>query len=290
MLRFDGKVAIVSGGGRGLGRAYAMLLATRGAGVVVNDIGSDLAGRGTDNGPASEVVAEIIAAGGRALASDADVTVDSAAIVAAAIEAYGRLDVVINNAGVNNRLAFNATSLEDFQQQMAIHFYGALGLVRAAWPHLIESAAGRIVNTISGTIIGIGNRTAYSAAKGAVWGFTNCLAVDGEPYGIKANCIGPAAGTRMALAPDQDIASVAARYEADMPPELVAPVVAYLAHEDCQLNGATLSAGGGKVSRLAAGHTTGFIDASLTPEEVHDRIDEIMDPSTFEVQDRVVLP
>jgi NAD(P)-dependent dehydrogenase (short-subunit alcohol dehydrogenase family) len=197
------------------------------------------------------------------------------------------LDIVVNNAGINGRLPFAKSSLDYFQQHMAIHFYGSLGLVRAAWPHLVDSGRGRIINTISATVIGIANRTAYSAAKGAVWGFTNCLAVDGEPFGVKANCVGPAAGTRMSLAPDQDIPSVLADYEERMPPELVAPVVAYLAHEDCELTGMTLSAGGGKVSRLAAGHTAGFADTSLTPEMVRDRLAEVLDPNTFQIEERV---
>ncbi|MBL7502690.1 SDR family NAD(P)-dependent oxidoreductase [Frankia sp. CNm7] len=289
MLRFDGKVAIVTGGGRGIGRAYALLLAERGAAVVVNDIGSNLDGHESDAGPANDVVAEITALGGRAAASIEDVHSGPEAIIATAIDTFGHLDIVVNNAGINGRLPFTKSDLDYFQLHMAIHFYGTLGLVQAAWPHLIESGKGRIVNTISGTVIGIANRTAYSAAKGAIWGFTNCLAVDGEPFGVKANCIGPAAGTRMSLAPDQDIPSVLANYGEQMPPELVAPVVAYLAHEDCELTGMTLSAGGGKVSRLAAGHTAGFTDTSLTPEMVRDRLAEVLDPNTFQVQERVVV-
>ncbi|WP_045878463.1 SDR family NAD(P)-dependent oxidoreductase [Pseudofrankia sp. DC12] len=287
MLRFDGKVAIVTGGGRGIGRAHALLLAERGAAVVVNDIGSDLEGHESDSGPANDVVAEITSSGGRAVASVEDVSLGSVAIVATAIDAFGHLDIVVNNAGINGRLPFEKNSFEYFQQHMAIHFYGTLGLIQAAWPYLIESGKGRIVNTISGTILGIANRTAYSAAKGAIWGFTNCLAVDGEPYGVKANCIGPAAGTRMSLAPDQDIPSVLANYGEQMPSELVAPVVAYLAHEDCEITGMTLSAGGGKVSRLAAGHTAGFADTALTPETVRDRLAEVLDPKTFQIEERV---
>src|SRR5262249_32771083 len=132
-------------------------------------------------------------------------------------------------------------------------------------------------------------RTAYSAAKGAVLGFTRCLAIDGEKFGVKANCVGPAAGTRMSLASDQDIPAVLANYEKQMPPELVAPVVAYLAHEDCQLTGETLSAGGGKVSRLAMGYTAGFVDSVLTPESVSDRLTEVLDLTTFQIQERVLL-
>jgi NAD(P)-dependent dehydrogenase (short-subunit alcohol dehydrogenase family) len=287
MLRFDGKVAIITGGGRGLGRAHALLLAGRGAAVVVNDIGSNLDGYESDAGPANDVVAEITSSGGRAVASVEDVSRGAEAIVGTAIDAFGRLDIVVNNAGINGRLPFAKSSSDYFKQHMAIHFFGTLGLIEEAWPYLVESGKGRIVNTISGTMLGIANRTAYSAAKGAIWGFTNCLAVDGEPFGVKANCIGPAAGTRMSLAPDQDIPSVLAGYEERMPAELVAPVVAYLAHEDCVLTGITLSAGGGKVSRLAAGHTAGFADRSLTPELVRDRLAEVLDPGTFRIEDRV---
>ncbi|HEY6533478.1 MAG TPA: SDR family NAD(P)-dependent oxidoreductase [Acidimicrobiales bacterium] len=287
-MRLDGRVAIVTGAGRGIGRAHAMLLAERGAAVVVNDSGVNLLGTEPSPEVANAVAAEIISAGGRAAASTASVADDPESVVATAVDAFGGVDVVVNNAGVNIRGPFGETTLDDFRHHISVHLYGAVGVTLAAWPHLVASGVGRVVNTTSSTIFGIANRTAYSAAKGAIFGFTRSLAVDGEPYGVKANCVAPAAGTRMSLASDMSEA-ILARMRDEMPPELVAPLVAYLAHEDCAVTGETLSVVAGKVTRIALGETAGFTDAHLTPEVVRDRIDEALDPSSLQVIDRVIV-
>src|SRR5262249_43599600 len=148
--------------------------------------------------------------GGRAVASVEDVSQRSEAIVATAIDAFGRLDIVVNNAGINGRLPFAETPPDEFHRHMAIHFYGTLGLIQAAWPHLLECGKGRIVTTSSGTIVAIANRTAYRAAKGVFLGSPRCWATEGENFGGKATWGGPAAGTRMSLASDQDIPAVLA--------------------------------------------------------------------------------
>ena len=289
MLQFDGKLAIVTGGGRGLGRAHALLLAERGAAVVVNDLGAGLDGKKSAETPADEVVAEIQAAGGRAIANTDSVAVAPEAIVAAAVDAFGRVDIVVNNAGFELPRAFRESRLQDIRDHVEVHFFGTAGVTLAAWPHLIESGAGRVVNTTSATVYGMANRTGYGAAKAAIFGFTRSLAVEGAEVGIKVNNIAPGAGTRMSDG-NENSDELKAYMRAQMPPALVSPVVAYLAHEECAITGETLAAGGGKVSRMTLGETAGFAEVPLTLEIVQKRIDEALDPSSFKVFNRVQLP
>lgn len=288
MLRFDGKVALVTGAGRGLGRAYALLLAERGAAVVVNDLGADLSGSSSSSAPANGVVAEITAAGGRAVTNLDSVAAAPRAIVDAAVRAFGQLDIVVNNAGFDQSVPFGETSLADIRRHMDVHFFGTAGVTAAAWPELVRSGAGRVVSITSSNVYGLGGRTGYGAAKAAILGFTRSLAIDGAQHGIKANCVAPGAHTRMAEASDAPGAMKAIMKER-MPPSLVAPVVAYLAHEDCVLSGETLVAAGGRVARMTLGETAGFTDVSLTPETVQVRLEEALDTATFEVRERVVL-
>ncbi len=257
--RFDGRVAVVTGAGRGIGAAYARLLAERGASVVVNDLGGSMEGEGADAGPAAEVVAEIEAAGGRAVADPNDVaTVAGAdALIAGAVDRYGRLDVLVNNAGIMRWAGLPEVDADDLDAHLAVHVGGSFNTTRAAWPHFVEQGYGRIVMTTSAGFFGLPKNLAYAAAKGGVIGLTRSVTAAGARHGIKANLIAPAATTRMAGAPSDAVP--------DMPPEQVAPMVAYLAHEDCPVSGEIYAAGAGRFARIFIASTEGYVHAEGEP-------------------------
>ena len=267
--RFDGRVAIITGAGRGIGRGYARLLADRGASVVVNDLGGSMAGEGSDAGPAATVVAEISGAGGAAVADTSDVaTTDGAqALVAAAVERFGRIDILVNNAGIMRWAGLPELDLTDLERHLAVHVAGSFNTIRAAWPHMLEQGYGRIVNTTSCGVFGLPLNLAYATAKGGVIGMTRSLATVSETHGIKVNLIAPAAMTRMAGrggdAPDPPETG-------PMAPDLVAPMVAFLAHEDCPVNGEIYTAGAGRFARLFLASTVGSVhaDGEATIEDV----------------------
>jgi NAD(P)-dependent dehydrogenase (short-subunit alcohol dehydrogenase family) len=275
-LRFDGRVAVVTGAGRGLGRAYALLLAERGASVVVNDLGVAVDGTGEDRGPAADVVAEIERAGGKALADASDVSTEdgAAALVAGAIEHFGRIDALIANAGIMRWGAFPDVDASDLYRHFAVHLGGSFFTTRAAWPHLVEQGYGRVVLTTSTGVLGLRDNTAYATAKGAVLGLARSLAVAGAKQGIKVNCIAPAASTRM---------SRAGGNAPELPEEQAAPMVAYLAHEDCPVTGEIYTAGGGRFARLFIGSTEGHVHEGDQPtiEDVAARWDDINDESSY---------
>lgn len=274
-LRFDGRVAVVTGAGRGLGRAYARLLAERGASVVVNDLGGSIEGDGADAGPAEAVAAEITAAGGTAAADAHDVSTPdgAAAVVATALEAFGRIDVVVNNAGIIRWAGPPEADQANLDAHLAVHVAGTYGTVRAAWPHFVEQGYGRIVNTTSAGVFGHRHNLGYATAKGGVLGLTRSLAVAGARHGIRANLVAPAAMTRMA-GPDAGDPPP----DDPMAPELAAPMVAFLAHEGCPVTGEVYAAGGGRFSRIFLASTPGHLhrgDAPPTPEDVAAAWDEI---------------
>ena len=198
-LRFDDRVAVVTGAGHGLGRAYALLLAARGAQVVVNDLGGALDGTGSDESAAGAVVAEIEAAGGTAAPCATDVASEdgASAVVATALERFGRVDVVIANAGIVRFTPFPETTLDGFRRHLDVHVVGSFLVANAAWPHLAEQGYGRIVLATSNGVHGAPGLAAYGAAKGALIGLMRTLAVEGTEVGIKANAIAPWAVTRM---------------------------------------------------------------------------------------------
>jgi NAD(P)-dependent dehydrogenase (short-subunit alcohol dehydrogenase family) len=254
------------------------LLASRGANVVVADSGAGIDGSGSSDEPASQVVQEIEAAGGTAVACHASVADEAgaAAIVQTAVEHFGGIHAVVNNAGISDKHGFEELSLEQFRRMIDVHFLGTMQVTKCAWPHFVDVGYGRIVNTTSEAILGAQTElTSYGAAKGAVWAFTRNLAAEGATLGIRANAVAPRARTRMSEE-GQDPADVEQSLLAKMDPALVAPVAAYLAHESCTLNGEVLVAGGGDVFRLTPLVTLGISQPTVTVEDVAEHIDAIM--------------
>lgn len=250
--------------------------------MVVNDLGGSMAGVGADPAPAAEVAGEIGAVGGRAVADAHDVAdpAGAAALVEVAVERFGRLDVVVNNAGIVRWAALPELDEADLTAHLAVHVTGSFNTIRAAWPHLAAQGAGRIVNTTSAGVFGLPNNTAYATAKGGVIGLTRSAALAGAPHGIAVNAVAPAAWTRMAGPAGQG-----GELERQMAPELVAPLVAYLAHESCPANGEVYAAGAGRFARIVLATTDGYLhtDGAPTIEDVAAHWRAIDDPSATAV-------
>ena len=294
-LRFDGRVVIVTGAGRGIGRSHALLLGSKGARVVVADLGAGIDGGGSSESPADEVVEEIRASGAEAVSNYASVADEAGAtsIVDTAIQTFGRLDALVNNAGIHDPGRFESLTAEQFRRMLDVHFFGTLFVVKAAWPHLVAAGYGRIVNTVSEAMLGgIPELTSYGAAKGAVFALTRNLATEGAAHGIKANALAPRAYTRMSASSSDALSEMLAipkedmeAINASMPPELCAPAAAFLAHESCPLNGEVLQVGMGGVARLAVVHAQGINKQPLTAEDIADNLDAVMDVTDARVTD-----
>ncbi|MFD5537371.1 SDR family NAD(P)-dependent oxidoreductase [Streptomyces sp. NPDC127079] len=254
-FRFDGRVAIVTGAGSnpGLGRSYALLLASRGAKVVVNDLGVGPDGRGQIGPGAEAVVEEIRAAGGEAVGDGHSVAErDSArAIVDLALGTWGRIDIVINNAGIAPFATFDEITDRDIERVVGVHLMGHIWMCRAAWPYMADQKYGRLVNVSSGAALaGLPTQSIYSAAKLGVVGLTRSLAAEGAKHGIKVNAISPYADT-LALQ-----TMLKANQPTGMTPEAIAPVAAWLAHEDCTVSGKVLETASGSVNEAFISMTT----------------------------------
>lgn len=283
-MRFDGRVAIVTGAGGqdpSLGRSHATLLAERGAKVVVNDLGVGPDGRGIMRANAEQVVEQIRAAGGEAVADQHSVADEAGAraVVATALDTWGRLDILVNNAGVCFMVHFDEITSADIRKVIDVHLMGTVWMCRAAWPHLRQAGYGRIVNTTSGAMFGIENLSIYGAAKSGIFGLTRGLAVEGAALGIKVNALGPAANTT-AIRHFNETSPFTEMMEGHFPTRLVSPVVGYLAHESCELSGASLEAAAGNVGLRVFGQTAGYTDTALTVEKVRDNLTTIVDKGT----------
>jgi NAD(P)-dependent dehydrogenase (short-subunit alcohol dehydrogenase family) len=281
-MRFDGRVALVTGAGRALGRAHAMLLAERGAKVVVNDLGGNADGTGGDAGPAHEVAREISNLGGQAIASTDSVSdpAGAEAMVAAAIGHFGRLDIVVNNAGILTADDFPSVAPDVFQRHLSVHLIGSFNVTRAAWPHFVEQGYGRVLMTVSSGMLGSGGVISYASAKFGVVGLMRTLAQLGAPQGITVNAFAPAAFSRLIGNPQiraraglsADASQVAAGRGT---PEQVVPPAAYLVHESCHATGEIITSTGTHVARLFVASTRGHTAVGISPEAVRDHWDDI---------------
>ena len=279
LLRFDGRVAIVTGGGAGIGRAHALLLASRGARVLVNDVGwiGQQGERAGMENPGIAVVEEIRAAGGDAIhdAGDVSVDVDARRMVARALSELGGLHILVNNAGVVDR----RTLVQDepgpfFDASFAVHVKGQLNMVRAAWHHFVEQHFGRILNTGSAATFGYGHPVdgydgGYAVPKSAVIGVTRQQAGAGASLGIQVNVLFPMAYTPMAAA-SQKNTDFGRWMKTKLKAEQIANSALWLLHHDCPITGEIISSAGGRVARVVFAEPRGYFNPALKPEDVRD--------------------
>mmetsp|Transcript_46760 Transcript_46760/g.100085 ORF Transcript_46760/g.100085 Transcript_46760/m.100085 type:complete len:360 (+) Transcript_46760:106-1185(+) len=271
-LSFQGRVAVITGAGNGLGRQYALALAARGAKVVVNDLGTAGNGSGSSSAPADHVVEEIKKAGGRAVANYNSVE-DGAKIIKTAIDHFGRVDIVVNNAGIIRDVSFKKMTETDWDLVYRVHLKGAFSVTRAAWPYFLKQGYGRIVNISSPAgLYGNYGQVNYSTAKRGIIGFTLALHREGRRNGIKANVVAPVAASRML----ETVMSKEAMSNLD--PSTVANLVAFLAAEECPTSGDIFEVGGLWVSKLRWQRSKGVeFEPGFTLEDLADQFDAISD-------------
>jgi NAD(P)-dependent dehydrogenase (short-subunit alcohol dehydrogenase family) len=280
-LRFDGRTAIVTGAGGdpSLGRAHALLLADRGANVVVNDIGGTAGTPGASTAAsAAAVVEEIRARGGKAVADTHSVATEdgAGALIQTALDAFGGVDILVNNAAICIVAPFDVMSSKDFQRHIDVNLMGPVWTCRAVWPHMRAKGYGRIVNISSASLAGFEWQVPYAASKGGLFSLTRALAAEGEAMGIKVNTVNPGGFTRMVGAQHTEASAWYQYSQANLPPELVSPTVALLAHEACPVSGECIESMGGQVNRFYLARTRGFSDRALTMESLAARWDEVM--------------
>jgi NAD(P)-dependent dehydrogenase (short-subunit alcohol dehydrogenase family) len=274
-LRFDDRVAVITGGGRGLGRAYAELLAGLGAKVVVNDLGVNMAGDGIGEDPAADTVAAIEAAGGQAVANRDTVATSAGgkAIIEQALDSYGRIDILIHNAGNVRRSLLAAMTAETFQSVLDVHLVGGFNVVQPAFAAMAKARYGRIVLTTSiGGLYGNYEVANYSASKAGLIGLSHVAALEGATCGVKSNVIVPSAVTRMSEGVDTS-------QFPPLGPEFVAPAVGWLSHEVCNMSGEMLIALGGRIAKAYLAETRGVWQPAWTVDDVNARMGEITDAS-----------
>ncbi|MDT7754297.1 MAG: hypothetical protein QOH27_195 [Mycobacterium sp.] len=279
-LRFEGRVVVITGAGGGLGRCHALEFARRGAQVVVNDVGASVDGTSQSSSAAQAVVDEIVASGGSAVANtDSVATPDGGrAIIGTAVDAFGRVDVLVNNAGILRDAAFKNMTAEQVDAVIDVHLRGAFHVTGAAWPVMREQNYGRIVMTTSGSgLFGTFGQANYGAAKTGLVGLMNVLAIEGQRNGILVNAISPIARTRMTENTMADLVK-------DASPEQVTPVVVYLAHEQCDRTAHIYRVGGAHVSRVFLAETAGIDEPGLTAESMAANIERIDDTARFTIR------
>jgi len=289
---------VITGAGGGLGKQYALLLASRGARIVVNDTGGSVTGDGSNSEAADAVAEEIRQRGGEAVPDSHSVTSAEGgkAIIEAALRAWGRVDIVINNAGIVRDAPFEDMTAERLEPLVTVHLKGAFYVTQPAWKIMREQRYGRVLNTSSAAgILGAERMSNYGAAKTSLIGFTRVLAGEGADHNIKVNAIAPIAYTRMLAhsvdgAGQQDDAAAQAvlddlvgQYLQKLDPALVAPVAAFLTHQDCPVSGEIYTVGAGHVARFFIGRTRGFCSPALSIEDVRDHLDEIRDEAGYTV-------
>jgi len=288
-ISLQGKVAVVTGAGRGLGRAYVELLAERGARVVVNDLGTDVSGFGKDSTVAEEVADLIRSRGGEAIANDSDVsTVEGGSgLIATTIEHFGRIDLLVNNAGICGSQLFEDATLDDFDHYWRVHLGGPVNTVKAAWPHFVAQRRGKIILVTSVVgLFGMRGQATYAAAKSAVVGLMRILAIEGAEHGILVNTISPSAYTRMHPAAGSRTPEAEGRRT--MPVEAVAPAIVWLASDGCSDTNSIYNVEAGAIQRIAIVMGPGFYDPHLTPESIAENyaqvesIEGFSEPGPFE--------
>jgi NAD(P)-dependent dehydrogenase (short-subunit alcohol dehydrogenase family) len=296
MIDFTGQVAVVTGAGRGLGRLYALELARRGAAVVVNDIGGSMQGEGQDASVADQVVAEIEAAGGTAAAShdSVDSPEGGQAIVDAALARFGRLDVVVSNAGIYGTAAFHDLTPMEWQRMLSVHLGGSFFLCQPAYRAMMAQGYGRFV-LISSSIgaFGAEGESHYAAAKAGIIGLSNAIAIEGAAHGIRSNTVLPFGLSRMVFETvgDQEATPEQQAFYDAIQPELVVPMVVFLASRECELTHQNYSAGAGRYARAFMGLGRGWMAApgsSPTADDVAAHVEAIAAPEPFYVPDSIV--
>ena len=276
------RVALVTGAGRGVGRSIAMDLARHGAKVIINDLGGALDGQGDDISVAESVVREIEAAGGTAAANTGDVTSsdDAYGMVKQAIDTWGRLDIVVSNAGILRDRALHNLPEEDWAKVLAVHLNGGYNLLHHAWPAFRQQHYGRVVLTTSNSgFLGNFGQSNYGAAKAGLIGLMNVAKLEGEKYNVMVNCLNPGAATRMTVS----VGSMTPEREAAMSPDLVAPAVTYLASDSCTTSGMIINSGGGAFGRAAIVQNERVPLANATADDVEAHWDQITSLDNAEV-------
>lgn len=296
---FEGRVAIITGAGGGLGRTYALEIARRGGAVVVNDLGSDVAGKNSGSASmADAVVAEIQGEGGQAIANyDSVATTEGAeAITDAAIAAFGQVDVLINNAGNLRNAPFEDLTVEDRDALWAVHLAGAFNATQPAYRAMKKQGYGRIVLTSSPAgLFGNADQSAYAAAKSGLLGLMTAITVEGAEYGIGCNMLSPTAASRMGgkIDPEKMAAmmELIGPFSTAMTPEFVTPMVVYLASEACSARGEIFAATGGRFARIFVGLADGWMgprDTPATVEQIAKNIGKISDTESFVIPKHLV--
>ncbi|EGY02659.1 short-chained dehydrogenase [Nitrospirillum viridazoti Y2] len=286
-MRFDGQVVIVTGAGSnpGLGRSYAHYLAARGASIVVNDLGVGPDGRSVTVSRAEAVAAEICAAGGIAVADTNTVATreGAQAVVQTALDAFGRVDGLVNNAGVLEYTLFEKLTTADIEKMVASHVMGTIWMCRSVWPHMAAAGKGRIVNTVSGSVIGAKYSTVYGASKAAIFGLTRNLAIEAEELGIKVNSILPSAATVAWLTFSDDETRPDKHVLQEHSPDHVAPALAFLMHETVPCNGRCIGMNGTNVYEVGLWRSRGVTGTDWTPEKIRERLAEISGRANVEI-------